>query len=470
VDTFPPLFYLFSLLRTQSQWAGRTIALGTFPQAEADEKCARAKALTRAWRSTMRPKPSREWVILELERLHVRVVSGRLVRKDGERDTSGESSDCDDDDELAEKKKKKSKKSKKKEGDSSGDADGLADSIGNYSIRNSINASLINAANSERGGPNLLNVLTWGGSDAFAQLTNSSLAMNLSGASAGNIRNDSLSRAANVDDTGFGGQPNRPYVGGASACAYEAARADYYRKQSQKKERGNGQSPRDSADSKNSGGIGVGDVSSGFDFHGSANVLNPGGGIPQLGLSVNQNQHYEMLKLHHMNLLNEIQETTQMMNLYQQQQLQQQKAAQSTESNMEQQLQQLAQRQQVEAIQQFPNSFSFPQAPGNMLGVGVGLGSGLGSVSGSGSSSTIPSLLLQQLSQFGGTFPDAAGGNRMPRRLSLEHTEELFSNDLQREIEMQERRLQRMKEELARKRDREDPEKSKSKRVKAEDA
>lgn len=35
-------------------------------------------------------------------------------------------------------------------------------------------------------------------------------------------------------------------------------------------------------------------------------------------------RHYEMLKLHHMNLLNEIQETTLMMNLYQQQQLQQQ--------------------------------------------------------------------------------------------------------------------------------------------------
>lgn len=30
----------------------------------------------------MRPKPSREWVMLELERLNVRVVSGRLGRKD----------------------------------------------------------------------------------------------------------------------------------------------------------------------------------------------------------------------------------------------------------------------------------------------------------------------------------------------------------------------------------------------------
>lgn len=67
-----------------TQWAGKTIALGTFPAAEADEKCARAKALTRAWRSTMRPKPTRDWVMLELERLGVRVVSGRLGRKAGE--------------------------------------------------------------------------------------------------------------------------------------------------------------------------------------------------------------------------------------------------------------------------------------------------------------------------------------------------------------------------------------------------
>ena len=46
--------------------------------------------------------------------------------------------------------------------------------------------------------------------------------------------------------------------------------------------------------------------------------------VVAVGMSVNPNQHYEMLKLHHMNLLNEIQETTLMMNLYQQQQLQQQ--------------------------------------------------------------------------------------------------------------------------------------------------
>merc|ERR1712232_1169793 len=66
------------------------------------------------------------------------------------------------------------------------------------------------------------------------------------------------------------------------------------------------------------------DVSGG---QGGAGLLSGGSGsmnMNNLGLSVNPNQHYEMLKLHHMNLLNEIQETTLMMNLYQQQQLQQQ--------------------------------------------------------------------------------------------------------------------------------------------------
>lgn len=72
------------------KWAGKTIALGTFPSSEADEKCARAKALTRAWRSTMRPKPTREWVMTELERLGVRIVSGKLGRKpDQEQDEDG---------------------------------------------------------------------------------------------------------------------------------------------------------------------------------------------------------------------------------------------------------------------------------------------------------------------------------------------------------------------------------------------
>lgn len=55
------------------KWMQRAIRLGTFPIAEAEEKCERAKELTRQWRS-LSPKPSREWVMLELERLQLRVV------------------------------------------------------------------------------------------------------------------------------------------------------------------------------------------------------------------------------------------------------------------------------------------------------------------------------------------------------------------------------------------------------------
>ena len=65
-----------------SQWAGKTIALGTFTAAEAEEKCQRAKALTKAWRQNMRPRPSREWVIAELERHGVRIVAGRRGTSD----------------------------------------------------------------------------------------------------------------------------------------------------------------------------------------------------------------------------------------------------------------------------------------------------------------------------------------------------------------------------------------------------
>lgn len=71
--------------------------------------------------------------------------------------------------------------------------------------------------------------------------------------------------------------------------------------------------------------MGMNDMSGGGGGGGNNNM--PNSQMPAFGLSVNPNQHYEMLKLHHMNLLNEIQETTLMMNLYQQQQLQQQGGA-----------------------------------------------------------------------------------------------------------------------------------------------
>ena len=67
----------FSFNNDSMQWAGRSIALGTFPIAEAKRKAEEAKQLTKLWRTTKKVRPSREWVIDELERLHVRIVSSR---------------------------------------------------------------------------------------------------------------------------------------------------------------------------------------------------------------------------------------------------------------------------------------------------------------------------------------------------------------------------------------------------------
>lgn len=108
----------------------------------------------------------------------------------------------------------------------------------------------------------------------------------------------SLGPGLGMDNSG-GEPPHRPYVGGGAGAAFEAARADHYAQKREEQQR-------------RASGLGLGAMGGG-----PANM-------PQMGLSVNPNQHYEMLKLHHMNLLNEIQETTLMMNLYQQQQLQQQ--------------------------------------------------------------------------------------------------------------------------------------------------
>ena len=60
--------------------------------------------------------------------------------------------------------------------------------------------------------------------------------------------------------------------------------------------------------------------------------------VSGLGPNATPSQHYEMLKLHHMNLLQEIQETTMMMNLYQQQMLQEQQEQLKQQQLKQQQL------------------------------------------------------------------------------------------------------------------------------------
>jgi hypothetical protein len=258
---------LHSLTIDNLQWAGKTIALGTFPSAEADEKCARAKALTRAWRSTMRPKPSRDWVMVELERLGVRVVSGRLGRKAGE----------EDDDEAPAPRPASAKKPKASKAQPQQQATQPQQQLPPVDRKNSLGWGM-------------------GELDQLMQRRSSSLGLSIMNEADFSRRGSlgSLGPALGLDADLP--PPHRPLVGGGAAAAYEAARADHYQQKRDEQQR-----------RASSLGLGM-----------SGNMGGMG------GLSVNPNQHYEMLKLHHMNLLNEIQETTLMMNLYQQQQLQQQ--------------------------------------------------------------------------------------------------------------------------------------------------
>jgi len=64
--------------------------------AEAKRKADEAKKLTKLWRATKKPRPSREWVVDELERLSVRVISVRrrsaTEEMNGEKSQSGKKS------------------------------------------------------------------------------------------------------------------------------------------------------------------------------------------------------------------------------------------------------------------------------------------------------------------------------------------------------------------------------------------
>jgi len=176
-------------------------------------------------------------------------------------------------------------------------------------------------------------------------------------------------------DKGDSMPPHRPLVGGGSAAAYEAARAEHYRELEERKKKGQVGNLKDGSNTNGSGGSMNGLPSSmqnNLAMRGSfSGGMGPGGptnngaAMPSGlgGLSINANQHYEMLKLHHMNLLNEIQETTLMMNIYQQQQLQQQQ--------QQQQMQQQQQQQQME--QQRRNSSGYgPTTSDNSSAGGMG--------------------------------------------------------------------------------------------------
>jgi len=327
------------------KWAGKTIALGTFPTAEADDKCARAKALTRAWRSTMRPKPTREWVMLELERLDVRVVSGRVTQKD----PSTSESDNDDDQNHSGPPRGSSKKNLQQQ-------QGLGVSLGissadqgllNQHHQHSIATSLLNVADLTQGNDRRNSMTSMDSGFFFNRAGSLGLGPNFNHNMNGSQGGDQNTA---VDEKGISNDARipsvRPYVGGGAAAAYEATREDYYRKvaeqqKSQNKDGGAAGGGNDPAVKALTGSRGsIGGLSNNAGALGSLNQIGAGvGGMNQqmnlpLNLPTNAGKHYEMLKLHHMNLLNEIQETTLMMNLYQQQHFQQLQHEQLSKSRL----------------------------------------------------------------------------------------------------------------------------------------
>lgn len=175
----------------------------------------------------MRPKPSRDWVMMELERLGVRVVSGRLGRKAGE--------DGDDD---------------------SGSMPGKKTSLPGMlpSVGVPVEAS---------------SGLNWGATDAelnslMMARRNSSLGLSIMN-DAG--RRGSLSSLGQVmlDPGDPTMPPHRPLVGGGAAAAYEAARHDHFTQKASEQQR-------------RASSLGLGTLTGG------------NGGLGNIGMSVSANQ------------------------------------------------------------------------------------------------------------------------------------------------------------------------------------
>jgi hypothetical protein len=190
----------------------------------------------------MRPKPTRDWVMLELERLGVRVVSGRLGRKAGEEDE-------------VEKK--------------SGKQLWSLESLVSVSLTRVSLTFLVDADIMVRG-PSIdrSNSIGWPSSDAdfnsLMQRRSSSIGLSMMDSDLERRRSlGSLGGLVGVDD---GMPPHRPLVGGGAAAAYEAARADHYAQKNAEQQR-----------RASSLGLGIGGG-------------NLGGGMPQMGFSVNPNQ------------------------------------------------------------------------------------------------------------------------------------------------------------------------------------
>jgi predicted nucleic acid-binding Zn-ribbon protein len=146
-----------------------------------------------------------------------------------------------------------------------------------------------------------------------------------------------------------------------------------------------------------------------------------------------------MLKLHHMNLLNEIQETTLMMNLYQQQQLQQQQqqlqqqqASADGSVGGNDQMAMLLQQQQGNASGGIDSLFGNGSGLGQRGSLGLGIGPSQGGDQ--------QMQMLRQQQQMGGASSGGGGGGATQHELQ----------NSQKEQAALEERLQKLKDDIAR--------------------
>lgn len=251
------------------KWDGKTIALGTFSAQEAAEKCSRAKALTKKWRTTMVPKPDVEWVKTTLERLNIRVVNDRPGRR----------------------KKRAINEVEKHQ------------VAGRPSSSPSMAQSMLNNQLSTSGGQNI-NMGNIGHDPAFQALNRGMNSFNLSRDAASQRMDRRLSNPRQfgmnaTQDRNLGSNnvlnalpnPGNMYNIGNSMAGIDSASNNYQREQ----------------------------LLSNVLRSDEPQTLSQRSNTTQqqlANLAFGSNQHYAVLKEHHMNLLKELQETTTLMNMY----------------------------------------------------------------------------------------------------------------------------------------------------------
>lgn len=246
-------------------WDGKTIALGTFSAQEAAEKCNRAKALTKKWRTTMIPKPDVEWVKNTLERLNIRVVNDRPGRRKKRNINEVENSNISSHSSPQQRLMNLAQQQQVR---------------GEQSIlpRNAMNMNLMNA--------DIYQGLSRGVNPASFPSLAGDLDRRLSNPS--NYGSNSQQRGlANPSVLGSLPNPGNIYNIGNSIPGFDP-------------------SPNDLQNEHLSA------------IHGDASQRSNNTQQQLANLVFGSNQHYEVLKEHHMNLLKELQETTTLMNMYHQ--------------------------------------------------------------------------------------------------------------------------------------------------------